>query len=176
MVRALIAALVILILSLIMRRTLSEIQVSVPRQVISVINGTSGNLRAAALRGMERRRGEGGGVSQEPVLCGREGDGFTSGQGFRGSSVFLQTRELSMKHPTNSTRPLTFQQVIAASLARLHVDLSLPFTHVLGVSGSLPHFFPFSTFLAFIVVFPDSRELFSNITELRFFFFFFLQP
>lgn len=42
---------------------------SVPRQVISVINGTSGNLRILILRGMARREGEGDGVSWEPVLC-----------------------------------------------------------------------------------------------------------
>lgn len=58
MARALTAALAILILSLITQRTLSEIQVSVPRQVISVINGTSGNLGTWILRWMEGREGE----------------------------------------------------------------------------------------------------------------------
>jgi len=71
MVRALIAASVILILSLITR---SEIQVSLPRQVISVTNGTSGNLRTVILRGIERREGEGDGVSWEPTLCEWEGE------------------------------------------------------------------------------------------------------
>lgn len=137
-----------------------------PRQVISVINGTSGNLRTVILRGMERR-GEGDCFS-EPVLCRCEKDAFTLGQGFRGSSVLLQSGQLSMKHPRNSLIPLIFQQLIVVPLARLHADLFLPYTQTLRASCSLSHFFPFSTL--FIVIFLDSWRLFSNIMTTRYFF------
>lgn len=76
-----------------------------PRQVISVINGMPGNLGTQLFSGMERRRGEGHGASQETVLCRCKRDAFILGQGLRGSSVLLQTGELPVKHPKNSQVP-----------------------------------------------------------------------
>lgn len=76
-----------------------------PRQVIFVITGMSGNLRAQLFSGMERRRGEGHGASQDIVLCRCKRDAFILGQVLKGSSVLLQIGELSVKHPKNSQVP-----------------------------------------------------------------------
>lgn len=73
-----------------------------PRQVISVINGMAGNLRTQLLSGMERTRGQG---DKDTLLLGSlcfAGAGELPSSWARGTSVLLQTGELSVKHPENS--------------------------------------------------------------------------